>query len=105
MLAVKDKRFKMTKEELREACALEKVTAFLEPSCIFDREIIGITPNCFHVIYNYEKIVEGFMEIEKWTEEEALKWIDFNTIPCLHLMGVGYPIIMFPLFDENQKVA
>ena len=45
------------------------------------------------------------MEIEKWTEEEARKWIDFNTIPCLHLMGVGYPIIMFPLFDENQKVA
>lgn len=95
----------MTREELKEACALERVTAFLEPAEIFDKGIIGITPDCFHVIYNYEKLVEAFMESEGWTEEEAREWIDYNTLPGLPLLGEGYPIMMFPIFDEVEKAA
>jgi len=95
----------MTREELKEACALERVTAFLEPANIFDKGIIGITPDCFHIIYDYEKIVDSFINTAHWTEEEAREWLDYNTIPCLQLMGEGYPIMMFPIFDEIKKAA
>lgn len=95
----------MTKEELQKACALERVTVFLEPAYIFDKGIIGITPDCFHVIYDYEKLVEAFITEEGCSESEAREWLDYNTIPCLPMLGEGQPIMMFPIFDEVEKVA
>lgn len=95
----------MTREELKEACALERVTVFLEPANIFDKGIIGITPDCFHVIYDYEKLVEAFITEEGYTDEEAREWLDYNTIPCLPMLGEGQPIMMFPIFDEVEKAA
>ena len=71
----------------------------------FDKGIIGITPDCFHVIYNYEKLVEAFITEEGSTDEKAREWLDYNTIPCLPMLGEGHPIMMFPIFDEEKKVA
>ena len=42
-------------------------------------------------------MVEWLVKTEGFTEEEAMEWIDYNTIRALTYAGSKAPIIMFPL--------
>jgi hypothetical protein len=42
-------------------------------------------------------MVEWLVKEEEWSVEEAMEWIDYNTIRALPYMGEGAPIIMYPL--------
>ena len=44
-------------------------------------------------------MVEWLVETEKFTHEEAIEWIEYNTIRALPYFGEGAPIIMYPLND------
>lgn len=33
------------------------------------------------------------------TEEEAIEWIDFNTLRALPYLGEGAPVVMYPLIE------
>ena len=48
----------------------------------FDGAIIGIADghDSGRVIYDYEKMIEVFMEREDATYSEAVEWLDFNTV-------------------------
>ena len=48
----------------------------------FDGAIIGIADghDSGRVIYDYEKMIEVFMEREDATYSEAVEWVDFNTV-------------------------
>ena len=48
-------------------------------------------------VYDYNKMVKWLVETEKFTEEEAIEWIDYNTIRALPYMGEKAPIIMYPI--------
>ena len=37
------------------------------------------------------------VKFEEFTEEEAVDWIDYNTIRALHYMGSQAPIVMYPI--------
>lgn len=78
---------------LEEAVVLDPVS--------LDKAIIGISEeaNGGRVIYSYEKLVKAFMETEGWSEEEAIEWIDYNTLRALPYMGASAPIIVM---DEMQ---
>ena len=43
---------------------------------------IGLTTDN-HLVYDYEKTVESLMEHCNWTEEEAIEWLDYNTLRSL----------------------
>lgn len=62
----------------------------------YDTALIGVSEDG-RAIYDYEKMVEWLMEEEGWTDEEAVDWIEYNTIRALPYMGEGAPIIMHPL--------
>lgn len=62
----------------------------------YDDALIGVSEDG-RAIYDYEKMVEWLMEEEGWSDEEAVEWIEFNTIRALLYMGEGAPIIMHPL--------
>lgn len=64
----------------------------------YDTAVIGVSEDN-RVVYDYEKMVEWLMEEEKMTEEEAVEWIDYNTIRALPYFGEGAPIIVYPLMD------
>lgn len=66
----------------------------LDPKFL-DKAIIGISHDG-RVIYDYDKLIEAFMEGNKWSYDEAVEWIDFNTIPSLQY-GDNYPIIKYTL--------
>lgn len=62
----------------------------------YDDALIGVSQDG-RAIYDYDKMVEWLVKEEEWSVEEAMEWIDYNTIRALPYMGEGAPIIMYPL--------
>lgn len=62
----------------------------------YDGSIIGVTTDG-RVVYDYDKMVEELMRDEEWDYEDAVEWIDYNTIRALPYAGENGPIIMYPI--------
>lgn len=62
----------------------------------YDDALIGVTEDG-RAVYDYEKMIQWLMDTEEWSCEEAMEWIDYNTLRSLPYMGEGAPIIMYPL--------
>lgn len=60
----------------------------------YDGSIIGVTTDD-RVVYSYDKMVEELMQDEEWSYEDAVEWIDYNTIRALPYAGPNGPIIMY----------
>lgn len=60
----------------------------------YDGSIIGVTTDD-RVVYSYDKMVEELMQDEEWSYEDAVEWIDYNTIKALPYAGENAPIIMY----------
>lgn len=80
--------------ELIEDYEYEDVMIFSNPD--YASAFVGVSEDN-RAIYDYEKMVEWLMEEEGWSDEEAVEWIECNTIRALPYMGEGAPIIMYPL--------
>ena len=48
-------------------------------------------------VYDYEKMVEWLISTEGFTEEEAIEWIDYNTLRAIGYFGEDAPIIMYSI--------
>ena len=59
----------------------------------YDTALIGVSHDD-RAIYDYDLMVEWLMEDQGFTEEEAVEWIDYNTIRALPYMGVDGPIVL-----------
>lgn len=59
----------------------------------YDDALIGISEDN-RAVYDYNKMIKWLMKEEMFTEEEAIEWIDYNTIRALPYMGDKAPIIM-----------
>ena len=59
----------------------------------YDNSIIGTTFDG-RAIYDFDKMVQELVADEGWTEEEAIDWIEFNTIRALPYCGDKAPLIM-----------
>ena len=62
----------------------------------YDDALIGVTEDG-RAVYDYEKMIQWLMDTEGWSCEEAMEWIDYNTLRSLPYMGEGAPIIMYTL--------
>lgn len=62
----------------------------------YDDALIGVTDDG-RAVYDYEKMIEWLMKEEGWTDNEAVEWIECNTIRALPYFGEGAPIIMYPI--------
>ena len=62
----------------------------------YDNAIIGITTDD-RVVYDYDKMVEDLVVNEDFTLEEAIEWIDYNTIGILPYSEDNRPIVMYPI--------
>lgn len=66
----------------------------------YDNSVVGITEEG-KLIYDYEKMVEEYMEDEGCTAEEAMEWIDYNTIRALPYFGSNAPIV---IMDTRESI-
>lgn len=64
----------------------------------YDDALIGVTHDN-RAVYDYEKMVGWLVETEGFSEEDAVEWIDYNTVRALPYMGAGAPVIMYGLSD------
>ena len=64
----------------------------------FDSALIGVSHDD-RAVYDYDLMVEWLMKTEGFTEEEAIEWIDYNTIRALPYMGDDGPIVMNRLLE------
>lgn len=62
----------------------------------YDDALIGVSEDG-RAIYDYDKMVDWLVDKYDWTDDEAVEWIEYNTIRALPYFGEGAPIIMYPL--------
>jgi hypothetical protein len=75
----------------------EDTIVFDNPS--FDNSIIGVTTDG-QAVYDYDKMVEELMRDDDISEQEAIDWIEYNTIRAIPYAGEMAPIVMF-VFKED----
>ena len=64
----------------------------------YDSALVGVSHDD-RAVYDYDLMVEWLMKTEGFTEEEAVDWIDYNTIRALPYMGNDGPIVMNRLLE------
>ena len=84
----------MTNRELLVEYGYEDLVVFDNPD--YDEAIIGVSHDD-RVIYDYDKMIECLMVVERMTEEEAADFISYNTIRSIPYTGDCPPIVMFRL--------
>lgn len=81
------------KELLEEREALD-TPFFTNPTYL--TAILGITENN-RIIYSYAKMVESLIKTDNMDYEDAVEFIDYNTIRTIPYMGENAPIICYEL--------
>ena len=88
----------MTDKELLADNGYEDVVVF--ENFLYDGCLIGVTSDN-RAVYSFSKMVEWLIKNEKFTEEEAVEWIDYNTIRACNYIGEA-PIVMFDLIGGEN---
>lgn len=64
----------------------------------YDRSIIGIADD--RLVYDYDKMVEEYMEDEGCDEADAEEWIQYNTIRSIPYIKGNKPLIITMSRDQ-----
>lgn len=78
-------------KNLLEERGLEDTTFFVNPDYV--SAVVGLTDDG-KIIYDYEKMITHLMETDKMEYDEAMEFIDYNTIRTIPYMGDSHPIIL-----------
>ena len=86
-------------KELMECSEIHEETLRID-SPSFDTAIVGI--DYFgRLIYDYDRMIAELMETDNIAEEEAIDFIDYNTIRSIPYYGEYAPIVLIRnLYDE-----
>ena len=98
------------KESCVMATAAERlVDAGYEDVIVFENEsyddaLVGVSHDG-RAIYSFDKMVEWLCRKDGIDEEEAIEWIEYNTIRAIPYAGEKAPIVMYdmPAFEEEGK--
>lgn len=70
----------------------EDAIVFDNPS--FDNSIVGVTTDG-NVVYDYDKMVNELIGDEGISEQDAIDWIEYNTIRSIPYAGEMAPVVMY----------
>lgn len=62
----------------------------------YDDALIGVSEDG-RAIYDFDKMVKWLMNETGLSDNEAIEWIEYNTMRALPYMGSDAPIIMYAL--------
>ena len=85
-----------TLKEKLEELGYEGTVILENPS--YDTAITGISSNG-NLIYDYELMVNYLIEHDNMSYEDAVEFIDYNTIRAIDYMGEFKPIVMMNIED------
>lgn len=74
----------------------EDGTVFLEPAYM-DEAIIGraLVNDYEVVVYSFQKLAEVIAEHDGMAFEDAVEWVEYNTLRALPYMGEQRPIVVY----------
>lgn len=72
----------------------EEAIVFDNPS--FDNAIIG-TDQDGRAVYDYDLMIAELMSDEDWSAEDAIEWIEYNTLRAIPYAGNMAPIVIYRL--------
>lgn len=87
----------MSRRDRLVEMGLEEAVVFENPD--YDSAIIGYDANSERVVYDYDKMVEHLMD-EGWDCDDAVEFIEYNTIRACPYMGERAPIVMRAIPQE-----
>lgn len=59
----------------------------------YDDALVGVTEDG-RAVYDYDKMVAWLVETEGFTADEAIDWIEYNTLRALEYAGPDGPVIL-----------
>lgn len=80
----------MSVKSLLEELGYEDVIIFDDYG---EETLIGVDSNN-RAVYDYDKMIEWLIENWECTYEEAIDWIEYNTVRSLPYVGEGAPIVV-----------
>lgn len=90
----------MELEELKEKLCdegFEDAVVFENPD--YASAAIGTTEDgC--VVYSYPLMVKHLMDVDGMTEEDAVEFIDYNTIRSIPYAGDKKPVVLYPFRED-----
>lgn len=91
-------KFEEIKNYLSERDDADEIILMTSPS--YDTAILGISSDG-NVIYSYSKMIDYLVETDGMSEEEAMEFIDYNTIRAIdYVADKKKPIICYDDFLE-----
>lgn len=90
----------MSKTERRDLLVelgFEDSVVFENPD--YDSAIVGYDENSGRIIYDYEKMIVHLMDVDNMSYEDAMEFIDYNTVRACPYMGERAPIILRGIDD------
>lgn len=65
----------------------------------YDDALIGVTDDN-RAVYDFDLMVDWLVKTQGFTQEEAIEWIEFNTLRALPYMGDEAPIVVYRLTEN-----
>lgn len=84
----------MTVQEKLIDAGYEDVLIFSNPD--YDEALIGVTETN-QAVYDFDKMVEWLVRNDGLSYDEAVEFIEYNTIRALPYFGERAPIIIYPI--------
>lgn len=82
----------MNNRELLTEMGLDESIVFENPN--YDDAIIGYDEVSLRIVYDYDKMVECLVKVDGMEYDEAMEFIDYNTIRACPYMGDKAPIVL-----------
>lgn len=86
----------MDNREILANAGYDESIVFENPD--YDDAIVGVTDEG-NVVYDFNKMVDHLMKHDGMEREEAVEFIEYNTVRALPYIGQGAPIIITMLKD------
>ena len=83
---------KTNKRELLCDIGLDDAIVFDNPD--YDSAIVGVDICSDRVVYDYDLMIKHLIEFESMNEEEAIEFIEYNTVRACPYFGEKAPIIL-----------
>lgn len=65
-------------------------TVLLDPEYL-DEAIVAVKKH--RAVYDYYLLVKAYQDNENWTYEDAVEWVEYNTMNALPYMGKLGPLV------------
>ncbi len=85
-----------------EICDMGGEDALMFDNPDFDNAVIGLTTDN-RVVYNFNLMVEDMARRDNIPPEDAIDFIDYNTIRSIPYAGANAPVVMYPISTEVRR--